>query len=86
MIPGGWEIHDTINAEYMAMFEGIRPGLKNGTYTPLAVGTMLLGSTTICFICRTMLPNEKEYFSKVVLQIPVGETTPKLMSAKEIFI
>lgn len=85
MIPGGWQIHETITKEYLEMFENFRGNLTNGEYTPLAVGTMLLGSTTVCFICRTLLPNGKEYFSKVIIQTPIG-SEPKFVSAKEIFI
>lgn len=85
MIPGGWQVHTEISAKNMAIFEGIKPSLKNGEYTPLAVGTMSVGSTTVCFICRAELANLKEYFAKVIVQIPIGGE-PSFVSAKEIFI
>lgn len=85
MVPGGWQIHDSISAEHMDMFNAIKPNLTNGEYIPISVGTMLLGSTTVCFICKTTGKDDKEFFSKVMVQVPIGEA-PKFQSAREIFI
>ena len=85
MIPGGWQVFETIPSESATIFESIRPSLTNGTYTLLAAGEMSVGSKTICFICRALLPTGKEYFAKVIVQVPIGGT-PTFQSAREIFI
>lgn len=85
MVPGGWEIHEVLSEENKALFASVNSKLNNAVYTPLAVGTMSVGSQTVCFICKAVSPNGKEFFAKVTIQIPIGGE-PKLQSAKEIFI
>ncbi|MEG0894701.1 MAG: hypothetical protein RSE07_00155 [Oscillospiraceae bacterium] len=85
MIPGGWQMFENIPQKYMEVYNKIKPNLKNGEYTPLAVASCQVGSETVCFICRTINQSQKEYFSKVMVHIGIGEE-PKFESAREIFL
>lgn len=85
MIPGGWEVQETISAENMSLFAQIQGNLTNAEYTPLAVANQSVGGQNICFICKTLHSSGKEYFSKVLVRIPYsGE--PEFQSAKEILL
>lgn len=85
MIPGGWEVHETISEGHMAYYNQIKDKLTNGQYTPLAVATQSVGGLNICFICKAYYQNNKEAFAKVLIRIPYsGEV--EFQGAKEILL
>lgn len=85
MIPGGWEVHDVIAEDKMAIFQQIQSKLTSAQYTPLAVASQSVGGMNLCFICKAVQHTGKEFFAKVLIRIPYsGE--PEFVSAKEILL